>query len=203
MVWSLQGSNGAAGTLAVLTVLPQSCCEVPSVLGRARSKEMTEEMGKSRFSSSSPLHEYIVSALMQAPPALSQFHDGPHLRLSLLGLKLGGLCLTGVWIGMKPCLLSFSGAASACYMESMNQEPLQMDLTPLHPFDRKTSASPLKQIHIKHVELRWRLQFSCFHKNKLLISFNADIFLMPWRAVLCFWKCFLLCRSASRTEVRF
>lgn len=38
----------------------------------------------------------------------------PGLRFSLLGLKFWKLCLAVAWIGTKPCLLSFSGAESAC-----------------------------------------------------------------------------------------
>ena len=48
------------------------------------------------------------------PPA-----EGSHLRFSLLALKFWKLCLVVAWIGMKPCLLSFSGAESACRGESL------------------------------------------------------------------------------------
>lgn len=46
----------------------------------------------------------------------SWFHrlKGSHLRFSLLELKFWKLCRVVAWIGMKPCLLSFSGAESAC-----------------------------------------------------------------------------------------
>lgn len=46
----------------------------------------------------------------------SWFHrlKGSHLRFSLFELKVWKLCRVVAWMGMKPCLLSFSGAESAC-----------------------------------------------------------------------------------------
>lgn len=106
------GSNGAAGSLAVLAVLPQSsaahgCCVVTSLLRQAWS-EGNGEMWSSATGKSVLIIIIIIIILLD---------EGSYLRFSLLGLKPWKLCLARVWIGMKPCLFSFSGAESAWDMK--------------------------------------------------------------------------------------
>lgn len=119
------GSNGAAGALAVLTVVPQSstahdCCVITSLLRQAWSEEtqQVKVYSSSFYCAYGCFHVYYhPTCKIKVITVINLPEEDSYLRFSLLGLKFWKLCLAGAWIGMKPCLLSFSGAESAWYMK--------------------------------------------------------------------------------------